>query len=663
MGAILCPVVSRTPAGAVRFANTHLSDDETVAKMGHPGLESDMREAAKKSNSKKPPNSAIQSKNSVPRSSCSVRLSDVSFESTEVSRMKLKSVRVQRFKRVIDASFDVPELAVLIGGNNAGKSTIIQALHFGIAVLQTIETSGTKWGKGRTLSTSLNPTDILYSPSENVYALGPGRQLSSKKDLATRIDYTLESGQTCSISFFKGKNRNIAVIVSNPVIAKELCKLDEPFSIYSPGLAGISKQEAYVSDGVLFRALSRGDANLVLRNILLRLWPGDSEDQEKQDKWEEFVEHIRQIFPSMELSVEFNTEVDEFISVSVTTDGQHWVPLEIVGTGVLQAMQILSYIHRFTPKLVVLDEPDSHLHPNNQRLLCALLRQIANYGSTQVLLTTHSRHVLDAVGGTGNILWVRQGGIEVANQDDQVGVLLDIGALDIRERVGDPSTTAIILTEDEVTTALGLIVEASGFDPAHTVTQSYFGVTEPHNLRPLIHMIRKIHPKAVVVVHRDRDFMTPAEVDAWETEMRALKVFPFVTEKLDIESHLLNSLHLTELNATRSSDEFEGMIDSILAEQQEELVKNFVNGRVELARRDKTFGGLDLGDLAIKAQKQVALDPRQFAGKTTLRKLRRQFKTATGRNLITHRKTTAISTEALRQAAKKVSKVSSKVAS
>jgi hypothetical protein len=55
MGAILCPVVSRAPAGAVRFANTHLSDDETVAKIGHPGLESDMREAAKNSSSKKAP--------------------------------------------------------------------------------------------------------------------------------------------------------------------------------------------------------------------------------------------------------------------------------------------------------------------------------------------------------------------------------------------------------------------------------------------------------------------------------------------------------------------------------------------------------------------------------------------------------------------------------
>jgi hypothetical protein len=36
-------VISQQPiwAGAVRFANAHLSDDRTVAKMGHPDFSSD----------------------------------------------------------------------------------------------------------------------------------------------------------------------------------------------------------------------------------------------------------------------------------------------------------------------------------------------------------------------------------------------------------------------------------------------------------------------------------------------------------------------------------------------------------------------------------------------------------------------------------------------
>ena len=144
------------------------------------------------------------------------------------------------------------------------------------------------------------------------------------------------------------------------------------------------RPEQYVSDGVLLRTIARGDANLVLRNILFRLW-GTPE-------WEGFLFDLREIFPDLDFQVEFKKETDEFITVKVKT-GKDQVPLELVGTGVLQATQILSYIHRFSPSLIVLDEPDSHLHPNNQRLLCTLLRKVAEDRGNQILLTTHSRHV------------------------------------------------------------------------------------------------------------------------------------------------------------------------------------------------------------------------------------------------------------------------------
>lgn len=487
-----------------------------------------------------------------------------------------------------------------------------------------------------------------------MYELGPGRQLSTKEDEATRIDYTLQTGETCSVSFLKGRNRNILVSVTNTQVAQELCKLDQPFSVYSPGLAGISKREGYISDGVLFRALSRGDANLVLRNILLRLWPED--DEQQQGKWDEFLSDLRQIFPDLDLSVAFNEALDESIEVSLTTDGKHWVPLEIAGTGVLQAMQILSYIHRFEPTLVVLDEPDSHLHPNNQRLLCSLLREVAGKRGTQILLTTHSRHVLDAVGGSGNILWVRQGGVETADQDDQVGVLLDIGALDIRERVGSPSTTAVILTEDEITNNLSYVAKASGFDLDHTVIQSYFGVTDPHNLRPLVSMIRKIHPKAVIVVHRDRDFMNDSEVSDWEASIVATKATPFVTYRRDIESHLLSPEHLSAANPGTSAADFESLIDEVAKLQMQETVSAYINGRAEISRKAKTFGTLNLGELGVKAGQIVSSNPHLFIGKTTLKHLRKVFKERTGKNLATRVETPFLSYDNLRQAAKRVKK-------
>ena len=166
--------------------------------------------------------------------------------------------------------------------------------------------------------------------------------------------FYLVSGEVLSIEVRKGRNRNIVVAIDNVSVAQRLSSLEEPFSIFSPGLAGIAKREEYVSDGVLLRTLARGDANLVLRNILLRLWGTEG--------WQSFMTDLLDVFPAVDLTVTFEPTTDEVIAVSVKLR-RGSIPLEISGTGLLQAIQILAYIHRFAPRLIVLDEPDSHLHP------------------------------------------------------------------------------------------------------------------------------------------------------------------------------------------------------------------------------------------------------------------------------------------------------------
>lgn len=539
---------------------------------------------------------------------------------------KLRSVRVRQFKRVVDAAFDLGDVNVLVGGNNSGKSSVIQALHFGVGLLQTIGPTAS-WS-ARNLSTSLNPGQLIYSPAENVYALGRGGKLVEDKGQAIRLDLDLESGEQCSIAVRKGRNRNILVSVENAPAARQLASLARPFSVFSPGLAGISKRESYVSDGVLFRTLARGDANLVLRNILLRLW--------KSSTRHSFLEDLRNIFPHVNLRVDFNSETDEFIQVSVCIEGK-WVPLEIAGTGVLQATQILSYIHRFEPSIVVLDEPDSHLHPNNQRLLCALLRDIAHRKGTQVLLTTHSRHVVDALSGTAYFLWVRNGYTDAAQPEDEIGILLDMGALDIKERISQRQTRAVVLTEDEITGPLEMVLKASGFDLASTVVLPYYGVTGLKQLRPLINLIGKSNPKAKIIVHRDRDFLKEDEVEAWCSALRRVGAEPFVTRGREIESYFLDPKYLADANQQAVEKTFEQMIASAIEGAKQELISDYVNGRVEIARKNGAVGRVNHGALAVEANSAVSSKPRFYCGKSILGHLKRAFQGKYKTNLLTSR--------------------------
>ena len=202
---------------------------------------------------------------------------------------KLQWVRILRFKRISDAPFDLEDMNVLVGANNSGKSSIIQGLHFGVGILQTIALTQGKLSS----ATSLNPNQLIYSPSERAYALGGGGKLVEAKEQAIRIEFFLQDGERCAVEIRKGRNRNIAVSVENTNVANSLASLEKPFSIFSPGLAGIAKAENYISDGVLLRTLARGDANLILRNILLRLWG--------TEQWNLFFQDLHEIFPGVDI--------------------------------------------------------------------------------------------------------------------------------------------------------------------------------------------------------------------------------------------------------------------------------------------------------------------------------------------------------------------------
>ena len=62
--------------------------------------------------------------------------------------MGILRVQIERFKNIDSATFNLDRLNVLVGANNSGKSSVIQALHFAVGLLQTIEVAG-RWPAGK----------------------------------------------------------------------------------------------------------------------------------------------------------------------------------------------------------------------------------------------------------------------------------------------------------------------------------------------------------------------------------------------------------------------------------------------------------------------------------------------------------------------------------
>lgn len=560
-------------------------------------------------------------------------------------KTQLASVSVKRFKSIDDAVFDVTALNVFIGANNSGKSTVAQLIHFGVSILQAIELKQ-RWGNKSTASMSLSPEELLYSPCVDLYTLGTGGRLMESEDSAIVLILALTDGEKIRIEIRKGRNGNIRVAVENTNAARKLSSLSEPFTIYSPGLAGIARSETSISNGVLLRTIARGDANLVLRNILYRL----SEDK---SNWSQFLIDLRELFGGLEIDVAYDPETDEHILVYADT-GSGRVPIELTGTGVLQAVQILGYVRYFAPSVIILDEPDSHLHPNNQRILCKLLQVVSEERDTQVFLTTHSRHVVDALSGQSSFLWVRSGTVETIQQDHDLAVLLDIGALDVKEMLSQSDAKCIVLTEDSLKHNLEVLLSSSNIPTDNSLVLAYHGCTTPHNLRPLLDLIRTSNPSTKIIVHRDRDYLSTDEVAEWEKKILEMGADPFTTDGVDVESHFLKVEHLAGLNSI-SEKEMQDLLTQSTNESRNDSIAKYVNGRTDIEKKAGTFGKLDLGKLAAGAPAVFDSDVERYRhGKTVLRALRGIFQEKYKVNLRVVEESDSIKCDRLSEIAKKL---------
>ena len=99
---------------------------------------------------------------------------DDSFESqTTSTKHMLTKVRISNFKRIKEAELEIGPVTYIVGGNNSGKSSAIQAIHTAVTAAQV----------GRERQQQVIPTSSLrYSPAAEFESIGHGRLLENKAD-------------------------------------------------------------------------------------------------------------------------------------------------------------------------------------------------------------------------------------------------------------------------------------------------------------------------------------------------------------------------------------------------------------------------------------------------------------------------------------------------
>lgn len=337
----------------------------------------------------------------------------------------------KRFKHQTEFSLHPAGVTYLAGGNNSGKSTLLQALavwEFARSVLQV--TKGAAILAAGYSGEGVGVNAVEFSPialPDLKHLFSDLRSFTGKKGdgypLRIRCEWKTTAGPQLD------RHLEFALSLSNdrlflkPFSSNLQMGEVAPRLAYLPPFAGIGSREERMLPSVRKRWIGRGLAGAVLRNLLYDFWEKNQAQREKvkdgrgkipepalaelrkTDSWEQLSIVLEEVFKTGLTVTQFNDLYHTSIEVLAwdgvlvkkrfqRKTGTPEKDLMVEGSGFLQWLSVYALALNKEIEVLLLDEPDAHLHPALQGHLTHKLRQLARENCKQVLLATHSTTIL-----------------------------------------------------------------------------------------------------------------------------------------------------------------------------------------------------------------------------------------------------------------------------
>lgn len=512
-------------------------------------------------------------------------------------RAKLERIQVNEFKRIGALTIDLKPITALVGGNTSGKSSALQAAQLGVSVLQAAHRGTKASGLPDFVGTIANDA-VLFRPTENLLDLRRGRSATQKlgyEIIYTATDLDTNARKVVLVRVRRGKNANLWVEIEGDLdFAAVLADRDRPFCVLTPGLSGISLREEWRTRGAMDAAVMHGDANLYLRTVLDHLFrhdldlPAIEAWKARRDilalpegRWKRFCSLLERCYPGARIIVEHDERPQRYVHV-VAEYGGSSVTLEMASTGMLQVVQILAYACFYEPPLLLLDEPDAHLHADSQAKLYEALKGLAAETDTRVLFASHSPQLIQRLmfDGDATVIWLSDGAAVPLDEARRpaLPILMTLGALTSGADVFDPARRMILLTEDKVQGPVLTVARASGGEDVACL--SYNGCGNLPGARLLARIITDLRDDATVFIHRDRDFRTDAELvfeaaifAAYKEQEELDRVHEIFTPLNDVEQLFAQPAHLKTVLVGRLGDaEIDAIVADCIARKRDDLI-------------------------------------------------------------------------------------------
>lgn len=306
----------------------------------------------------------------------------------------LHYLEIENFKRFGERQrIELDHPAVLIGPNNCGKTSAIQALALWSQAVRTwFDARKESSAKERT-ATSLNRLNIVAVPVQRTRSFWHNTNVR-KGNKAIPLVITVGvafNGQVRPLPMsFRNQGDELVYCTPDSSVLADLDLIAHAASIRVELLypmSGLDTEEPILQPGRIDVLLGQGRTADVLRNLCLSVAQSSSED------WNRIVELMQRLF-----NVTLNAP-EETTRGSVTLEYRQpgvKEPLDVssAGRGFLQMLLVFAYLYSHKRSVLLVDEPDAHLEILRQKQVYVLLRDIASENDSQVILVTHSEVIL-----------------------------------------------------------------------------------------------------------------------------------------------------------------------------------------------------------------------------------------------------------------------------
>lgn len=518
--------------------------------------------------------------------------------------VRITSARFTRYKAFHNFQLALQDFNVLVGPNNAGKSTIIGAFRILAEGLRKARARSPEpinvrgfsgWGY------RLNINELPIS-SENIF--------SNYDDAEpAQIRFRLSNGNHLRLHFPE-QGDCILVAETDDRIPRSPSQFKAQFDIeigFVPILGPVEQKEMLYSKEAARLALLASGASRNFRNIWYHYPEGFSD----------FRELVKATWPGMDIEQPEATGTQRQL-VMFCPEQRYPRELCWAGYGFQVWCQMLTYVVKAaSASLFIIDEPDIYLHADLQRQLVSLLRELG----PDILIATHSTEIIAECDPT-SLLYVNKKNTSAQRVKDVSQLKRVFSALGSNL---NPTLTQLAKTKRVVfvegldfqvfsifARVLGnqkianradfAVVQMDGFNPkrAADLAAGIDATIGSHVLR------------AVVL---DRDYRSQAEVDEIRKELIKQGFVVHVHGRKELENYLLDSSALARAvdarlseKARRSGDDKKPLPDcKALVEQAMGEVKHGVFAQLQAREseyRRKKSPGLDQATVTAEVSKR-----------------------------------------------------------